>query len=111
MKMIPRWRWENIWLIFILTSCLLMPAVMVSITIGDWSVLHAEAPRSAVVAAAGFGFAWGFGAILFVLSVDRLGVSLANMLVIGLISALGSRLPLIMEAAVRSDAGQIVLAF
>jgi len=109
MKMIPRWRWENIWLIFILTSCLLMPAVMVSITIGDWSVLHAEAPRSAVVAAAGFGFAWGFGAILFGLSVDRLGVSLANSLVIGLSSALGSLLPLIMQGALRLEPRQIVL--
>src|SRR5206468_2437361 len=109
MKMIPRWRWENIWLIFILTSCLLMPAVMVSITIGDWSVLHAEAPRSAVVAAAGFGFAWGFGAILFGLSVDRLGVSLANSLVIGLSSALGSLLPLVMQGALRLEPRQIVL--
>ncbi len=86
-----------------------MPAVMVSITIGDWSVLHAEAPRSAVVAAAGFGFAWGFGAILFGLSVDRLGVSLANSLVIGLSSALGSLLPLIMQGALRLEPRQIVL--
>jgi ribose/xylose/arabinose/galactoside ABC-type transport system permease subunit len=29
MKMIPGWKWENIWLVFIVTACLLMPAGMV----------------------------------------------------------------------------------
>ena len=46
-----------------------------------------------------FGFAWGFGAIFFGMSVDRLGVSLANSLVIGLSSALGSLVPLFLGGA------------
>jgi L-rhamnose-H+ transport protein len=97
MRVIPRWRWENIWLVFILTSCLAGPALMVTITApGSLSIL-AAAPRSALAAAVGFGFAWGFGAILFGLSVSRLGVSVANTLVIGLSSALGSLGPLVLE--------------
>jgi hypothetical protein len=41
-------------------------------------------------------FCLGFGAILFARAVDRLGVSLANTLVIGLSSALGSLVPLLL---------------
>ena len=42
------------------------------------------------------GFFGGFGAICFGRSVDRLGVSVANTLVIGISSALGSLVPLAM---------------
>ena len=59
-----------------------------------------------------FGFAWGFGAICFGRSVDRLGVSIANSLVIGLSSALGSLVPLITDGCVARghSAGGVILA-
>ncbi len=47
MKLIPRWKWENIWLVFILTACPAMPALMVWATApGAGAVLDA-APRPA----------------------------------------------------------------
>src|SRR5882757_4223595 len=73
------WKWENIWLIFIVVACLVLPCALVFSTPGAWSILAAS-PRSALIAALVFGFAWGFGAICFGLSVDRLGVSMANSL-------------------------------
>lgn len=103
MKMIETWRWENLWLVFVLMSCVLMPACMVLTMVDDVRGTLAALPGSAVAAALLFGFAWGFGAILFGLSVDRLGVSLANSLVIGLSSALGSIVPLLMERAFRLE--------
>jgi L-rhamnose-H+ transport protein len=109
MKIIPRWKWENIWLVFILTSCLAMPAAMVAGASLDVVTLLGESPRPAVISAIVFGFIWGFGAIMFGLSVDRLGVSLANSMVIGLSSALGSVVPLILAGAIRFDAQQIIL--
>ncbi|MCC6861093.1 MAG: hypothetical protein IT158_21170 [Bryobacterales bacterium] len=99
MKMIRGWKWENIWLVFIVVACLAMPFTVVMATVGDYRAVLAEAPGGAVAAAFAFGFAWGFGAILFGLSVDRLGVSLANTLVIGLSSALGSVVPLLIGGA------------
>ena len=54
-----------------------------------------------MTAAVAFGFAWGFGAILFGLSVHTLGVSIANSLVIGLSSALGSVVPLMVLGKLR----------
>jgi len=108
MKMIPVWRWENIWLVFILTACLAMPAAVV-LPVADPPRVIAAAPPAAVGAALAFGFAWGFGAILFGLSVHRLGVSLANSLVIGLSSALGSLAPLILAGGFRAEARIFVL--
>lgn len=109
MKLIPRWKWENIWLVFILTACLTMPALMVWATAPGAGAVLAAAPRAAVTAALTFGFAWGFGAIFFGLSVHKLGVSLANSLVIGLSSALGSLVPLIVKGELRFTAAQMVL--
>lgn len=102
MKVIPVWKWENIWLVFIVTACLLMPAAIV-LPVTDVSRVIDAAPPAAVNAALAFGFAWGFGAILFGLSVHTLGVSLANSLVIGLSSALGSVAPLIISGALRAE--------
>jgi L-rhamnose-H+ transport protein len=71
--------------------------------------LYAAAPAGAVSSALLFGFAWGFGAILFGLSVNYLGVSLANSLVIGLTSALGSLVPLILHGQLQLNVRLIFL--
>ncbi len=94
MKLIPRWKWENIWLVFIVTSCLIAPLALVAFTVPDFPRVFATASPRALSCALLFGFAWGFGAIFFGQSVSRLGVSLANTLVIGVSSALGSMVPL-----------------
>jgi len=109
LKMIPRWKWENIWLVFIVTSCLVGPFVIVSATVPNFPKLFSEAPAGAVVAALLFGFAWGFGAILFGRSVERLGVSVANTLVIGISSALGSLVPLILGGKFSVERRQTLL--
>jgi L-rhamnose-H+ transport protein len=94
MKIIPRWKWEHIWLVFIVTACVILPVAVTALSIPDPGAIWNAAPAAARAAAIAFGFAWGFGAIFFGMSVDRLGVSLANSLVIGLSSALGSLVPL-----------------
>jgi len=106
MKLIPRWKWENIWLVFILTACLVMPSAVVFATIGSPGAVLTQAPRAALAAALGFGFAWGFGSILFGLSVGPLGVSLSNSMVLGVSSALGSLIPLILHGAIRLEVRQ-----
>jgi len=108
MKLESRWKWENIWFTFILVACLLMPAALVFSSAG-WSSALMRAPRYSVVAALSFGFAWGFGAICFGKSVHSIGVSMANTLVIGLSSALGSLVPLFMKSEVHVGTKQSVL--
>lgn len=98
MRFLGRWEWENVWSLFIVVACLLLPAALVSlIAPQSWGIL-AHAPAHALTIAALTGFAWGFGAILFGQSVSAIGISLANTLVLAISSALGSLLPLLLLA-------------
>lgn len=109
MKIIPHWRWEHIWLVFIVTGCILLPAAVTAAGIRDPVAVWNAAPAAALASALLFGFAWGFGAICFGMSVDRLGVSLANSLVIGLSSALGSLVPLFLGGPFRLEPRHLLL--
>lgn len=109
MKIIPRWKWENIWLVFIVTACLIIPvSVMAAFGVDVPEVLR-RSPAAAIGSALTFGFAWGFGSILFGLSVDRLGVSLSNTLVIGLSSALGALVPMVLRGGFEIGSSQLLL--
>jgi L-rhamnose-H+ transport protein len=109
MKVERQWKWENIWFGFIVVACLLMPAFIVLLTVRNLLDVFASASPRAVYSALGFGFAWGFGAICFGLSVDRLGISIANSLVIGLSSALGSLVPILVTGSFRMNAQEVTL--
>ena len=96
MRFLGRWEWENVWSVFIVVSCLLMPAAIVTLMAPlSWGVI-AAAPAHALGIAAATGFAWGFGALLFGQSVSAIGISLANTLVLAISSALGSLLPILL---------------
>jgi L-rhamnose-H+ transport protein len=112
MRFLGRWKWENVWSLFIAVSCLLMPAAIVSaIAPQSWTlVLHA--PAHAVCIAAIAGFAWGFGAIMFGQSVSAIGISLANTFVLAISSAMGSFLPMLLLSPhkMMEHAGHMILA-
>jgi L-rhamnose-H+ transport protein len=98
MRFLGQWEWENVWTLFILVSCLLMPTAILMITAPQsWAILE-HAPGRPVAVAILTGFAWGFGAVLFGQSVSAIGISLANTLVLAISSALGSLLPIVFLA-------------
>jgi len=95
MRFLGRWSWENVWSVFIVGACLLLPLVLVSaLAPASWALLL-HAPRTAVIIALSTGFAWGFGAIMFGQSVSAIGIALANTFVLAISSALGSLLPIV----------------
>lgn len=98
MKFLGQWRWENLWTIFIVVSCLLIPAGLVFSTVNQpWLCLHA-APTQSVASALAAGFAWGFGALMFGQGVSALGISLGNTLVLAISASLGSFFPILILA-------------
>jgi L-rhamnose-H+ transport protein len=111
MKYLGRWGWENVWSVFILVACVVMPAVIAIVTIPQTFTLLSQAPGRALGAAALTGFIWGFGAILFGQSVSAVGISLANTLVLALGSSFGSALPLLIldRSKVWQPQGQMIL--
>jgi len=112
MRFLGRWEWENVWSIFITSSCLIMPAaILTAIAPRSWAII-AHAPAHAVWIAIATGFAWGFGAIMFGQSVSAIGISLANTLVLAISSALGAFLPMLLLAPQKifSPTGKMIVA-
>ncbi len=112
MRFLGRWNWEHVWSLFIAVSCLLMPAMIISIEAPQSWAIIAHAPAHAVMIAALTGFAWGFGALMFGQSISAIGISLANTLVLAISSALGSLLPMLLlsRRQLFEPAGQKTLA-
>jgi L-rhamnose-H+ transport protein len=111
MRFLGRWQWENVWILFIVSSCLLLPATVACFSAPDsWRIL-AGAPIGALCVACATGFAWGFGSIMFGQSVSAVGISLANTLVLAISSALGALMPLMILSSSQlfKPAGQRVL--
>lgn len=112
MKYLGRWSWENVWAIFILVSCVVMPLVFSWLTIPGFVHVLGSTPPWALLAACGSGFAWGFGAIMFGQSISAIGISLSNTLVLAISASLGSFLPILILAPERlrqSQGGAIIL--
>lgn len=112
MRFLGRWEWENVWSLFILVSCLLLPTALITILAPQsWAVL-AHAPLHGVWIAVSAGFAWGFGAVMFGQSVSAIGISLANTFVLAISSALGALLPLLILASHKlfQHTGKMILA-
>lgn len=98
MRFLGRWDWEHVWSLFIIVSCLVMPAAIIGILAPQsWRVI-VHAPAGAVLIATVTGFAWGFGSLMFGQSVSAIGISLANTLVLAISSALGSLFPILLLA-------------
>jgi L-rhamnose-H+ transport protein len=111
MRFLGRWAWENVWSVFIIGACLLLPAAIVTATAPESWELLAQAPGKAVAIALLTGFAWGFGAIMFGQSVSAIGIALANTFVLAISSALGSLLPMLLltPEKIHERSGQLIL--
>jgi len=101
MRYLSRWSWENVWALFVVVACLIMPPIVMLFTVArPWQMLS-EAPARVEAIALTTGFVWGFGAVLFGLGVSAIGISMANTLVLATSASLGSLLPLLILAPER----------
>lgn len=98
MRYLDRWQWENVWFLFILVSCVVMPLGIGLTTVSHLGQALVQAPPHAVEVALATGFAWGFGAIMFGQGVSALGISMGNTLVLAISASLGSFLPILILA-------------
>jgi L-rhamnose-H+ transport protein len=101
MRYLGRWSWENVWAIFTVVACVVMPPVVLILTVTNPLQVLAAAPARAEIIALATGFIWGFGAVLFGLGVSAIGISMANTLVLATSASLGSVLPLLILAPER----------
>jgi L-rhamnose-H+ transport protein len=101
MKFLGRWSWENVWAVFIVVSCILMPVAIALGTVSRLDEALATAPMRSVAVAVATGLAWGFGAIMFGQGVSAIGIAMGNTLVLAISASLGSFLPILVLAPER----------
>jgi len=94
MKFARRWRWENIWLLYIGFGQVVFPLLLVFLTAPKAWAVYGSARHSALVAAAVFGFGWGVGNVLSGIGYTMLGVGLGLTIILGLAASAGSLIPL-----------------
>ncbi|MES2222521.1 MAG: L-rhamnose/proton symporter RhaT [Acidobacteriota bacterium] len=106
MRYMGRWSWENVWGLFILVCCVIMPIVIAWTTVPNFAAVIAQAPHRAVALACVLGFAWGFGAIMFGQGISAVGISMANTLVLAISASFGSFIPILLLAPERLHQAQ-----
>ncbi len=111
MRYLGKWSWENVWTVFVVVACLVMPVVIFFATVARPFAVLSAAPARAEWIAVGTGFAWGFGAVMFGQGVSALGISMGNTLVLAISASLGSFLPILILAPerLRQPQGEFIM--
>ena len=111
MRFLGRWSWENVWTVFIVVACIIMPLAIFLATVARPLAVLSSAPARSEIIAIATGFTWGFGAVMFGQGVSALGISMANTLVLAISASLGSFLPMLILAPerLREPQGQFIM--
>jgi L-rhamnose-H+ transport protein len=94
MKHMPNWRWENTWLIYVVTGLIIIPWALAAATIPHLGMVYQQSSWSVLAKIALYGFAWGIGALLLGQGIARVGLAIGFAVILGITSSLGSLLPL-----------------
>src|SRR5260370_37861371 len=112
MKYATRWKWENVWTLWSVVALLLVPWILALATIPDLFNFYRNSGSGTLLLLLGFGAGFGFAQVLFGLGLAAVGLSLGFALTIGLSTAVGSLLPLLIlqPHAFLTSTGLIILA-
>lgn len=96
MKFARKWKWEHIWLASSVFGLVLFPWWIAVKTIPHVGQAFQSIPATSLLVVCLFGTGWGIGGLLFGQGVYRVGLSLATGIVLGLTSAIGSVVPMVL---------------
>ncbi len=94
-KWMAGWAWENYWLIFAFTAYLFCPWLLALATVPHLAEVYAGIPAATLAWTAGFGAAWGLGALAFGLGIEALGMALGYAVIVGVAGIAGTLIPLL----------------
>ncbi len=89
------WKWEHVWLAFSLAGMIIFNWIFMLISLPRPEALYGAVPSRELTILAGFGLAWGAGAVMFGLGMDMLGLTLGYPLIMGLNASVGTFVPLL----------------
>jgi L-rhamnose-H+ transport protein len=92
------WKWENIWLVYSISGLILFPVGLAIATAPHLLEIMRVAPSSQVFDVFLYGAGWGIGSVLAGLGVDRLGMAIGVSVILAISAALGTFVPLALNA-------------
>lgn len=95
MKYMPKWAWENIWLVYATFAYLFFPWFFAEVTTPHLLSVLAATPHGVLIRTLVFGFLWGIAVVTFGLGCELLGLALGYAIILGLGTSIGSLVPLI----------------
>jgi L-rhamnose-H+ transport protein len=103
------WEWENYWLIFASVAYLVSPWSFAFATVPRLGEVYAQTSPGAIAAIAGFGLAWGLGALSFGLGVEAVGLALGFAVILGVAASAGAIIPLLVAPPAHITTAQIAV--
>jgi L-rhamnose-H+ transport protein len=98
---IKDWKWESYWMIFSLSAYILLPLLACFIFTPDFMSVIKSASRQVVVTVFLLGAIYGIGNLSFGLALRYLGLSLGYALSLGLMLAIGTLIPPLIDGQLK----------
>lgn len=111
---IEGWKWESYWFIFSLSAYIILPLIACLIFAPDFIGIIHSTPSETVIITFMLGTVYGIGNLSFGLALRYLGLSLGYALSLGLMLAIGTLIPPIIDGQLKvmiaSSGGKLLIA-
>jgi len=94
-KYVKSWKWENIWAVWAIMGMVVFPWLAVMLTIPNAASVYQTAGLKTLLLVIVFGVGFGLAQIFFGLGIAAIGIALNFAIAIGMATALGSLVPLL----------------
>lgn len=95
-KYTTRWKWENIWAVWAVVALFVAPWLLAFLSIPDLVGFYRTTNVGFILVLVGFGVGVGLSQVFFGLALAAVGLSIGFAVTIGLSTALGSLVPLVL---------------
>jgi L-rhamnose-H+ transport protein len=110
-KYTTRWKWENIWAVWAVVALFVTPWLLAFLTIPELLSFYRNTNVALILLLVAFGFGVGLAQVFFGLALATVGLSIGFAVTVGLSTALGSLVPLVLlhPEEVRTPKGSTVI--
>jgi L-rhamnose-H+ transport protein len=110
MKLMSRWKWENIWLVWTLLSLWVLPLALELAAVPHPIQAYSTTPWTSLAVMGVMGVLWGAGVLLLGMSFPLVGVAVRAAVALGCSAAVGTLLPILFaDAPIRRSTGLTIL--
>jgi len=97
---VKSWKWENYWLVYSMFAYVVFPLLACIILVPDFMTVYKQVPTSSLCLIFFLGIIYGIANLTFGLSLRYLGVSLGYALSLGLMMAIGTLIPPLVDGRI-----------